>query len=174
MRPNNPKVRVSFQPVLDKKGNVLNPEVLSKTAQSEKDSVDINRIMKNHLENGGLIGNPFRNPLNKPGEILDLTQFSDFRTMKTRVIQAEQIFMVQTPEVRNRFNNDAQSFFEFLMDSKNDEEAVKLGLKHEDVLKTALADDGKTKILPSQRKALDEAKKLAEAKAAAGASGTGA
>lgn len=159
------KVVVSFEPIKDKKGVVLNPEVLSKTQQSEKDTVDVNRIMKNHQENGGLIGNPFRQSVYG-----DFTQYGDYRDIKTRAAAAEQTFMLQPPDVRMRFQNDPQKFFEFLADSKNDEEAVKLKLKHEDVLKTALDDDGVTRILPSVRAAKDKlaAEKAAAAQAAAG------
>jgi len=131
------KVVVSFEIIKDKKGVVLNPEVLSKTNQTEKDSVDINRIMKNHKENGGLLGNPFLQPLNG-----DFTQFGDYKTIKTKAAKADQAFMAQDPKIRMRFNNDPQEFFNFLADPKNDREAVELKLKHFDVLKTALADDG--------------------------------
>lgn len=175
MRPQAPKVKLSFEPILDKKGNVLNPEVLSKTVQSEKDSVDINKIMKSHKENGGLIGNPFRTPLNEqmPDGFLDLTTFGDYRSIKTAAAKAEQAFLQYPADIRLRFDNDPQKMYEFLLDPKNDKEAVKLGLKHENVLKTALADDGKTRITPEERKALDDAKTKAAADAAAGASGTG-
>jgi len=163
------KVVVSFEVIKDKKGTVLNPEVLSKTVQSEKDSVDINRIMKNHKENGGFIGNPLRVSLNDQvnGKTLDFTSFGDYREIKKRAAVAEQTFMLQPPDVRAKFNNDPQSFFEFLSNSKNDKEAVELGLKHPDVLNTALDDDGVTRIHPDRRAYLDKLK--AEKKAAAGA-----
>lgn len=172
MRPSI-QVNLSFEPILDKKGNVLNPDVLSKTVQSEKDALDINRIMKNHKENGGLIGDPFRKSLNEQVEngFIDLSDFGDYRTVKTQAVRVEQNFMLLPPEIRAKFDNDPSKLFDFLLDSKNDKEAVNLGLKDADVLKTALADDGKTRITPEQRKELDALKETA-AKAAVGASGT--
>lgn len=171
------KVVLSFEPILDKKGVCLNPGVLSKTSQAEKDSLDINRIMKNHKENGGIIGDPFRKSLNEQVEngTLDLTNFGDYREVKTRAVKAEQTFMLLPPDIRNQFDNDPQKLYEFLLDSKNDKKAVELGLKHENVLKTALADDGKTRITPEQRAELDKikAEKLAAAAKAAAAPASG-
>lgn len=149
----SPKVKLSFDVEKNSKGVVLNPDVLSKTVQSQKDQVDINRIMKNHNENGGLIGNPMAKPLTG-----DFTEYGDYREIRTRAVQAEQIFELQPLDIRKMFHYKPEEFFDFLLDETNNKEAVELGLKDKRVLKTVLADDGVRRLTPHE-KAIEDAEK---------------
>lgn len=168
------KPGVSFVPVKGPKGQVLNPQVLSLTNQADSESCDINVIFAK-FEKTGLLVDPVTGVSRTP-VYGDFSNVGDYHDMKCRLAKAEQAFACFPAKLRNRFNNDVQQLVDFLADSKNDKEAVDLGLKDREVLLTALADDGVTKITPEDRARYDEekAKKAAAAQAAAaGASGTG-
>lgn len=131
------KIVVDFTPKLDKKGVCINPEVLSKTVQSEKDSCDINRIMKNHKENGGFIGDPFRKALNPEGGILDLTAFGNDLEIQNQGAIARNIFSTLPEELKKMFGYDVMNYYNFMADEANNVLAVKLGLKDPSVLEQA-------------------------------------
>lgn len=139
----------------------------SLTNQADMDAADINKIMARYEKTGVLI-----DPLGverKP-TYGDFTEIKSYHETLSAVRRAEQAFSLLPAVIRNRFDNDLQELINFLEDPKNDKEAVDLGLKDHDVLLTALADDGVTRILPSERASLD-AKKAAAAAAAAPATG---
>lgn len=169
------KPGVSFVPVKGPKGQVLNPQVLSLTNQADSEACDINVIFEK-FEKTGLLVDPDTGVSRTP-VYGDFSDVGDYYAMKSRIAAAEQRFMLFPASIRNRFNNDVQSIMDFLADSQNDEEAVKLGLKDYSVLLTELADDGVTKISKKDRQNLDVEKARAAEKAAraaqAGASGTG-
>lgn len=139
----------------------------SMTNQADMDAADINKIMARFEKTGVLIDGSGieRQPMHG-----DFSEVRDYHGMLIAVREAERRFYLYPAAIRNRFDNDPQKLIDFMEDPKNDKEAVKLGLKDRSVLKTALADDGVTRITPEERENLD---KLAAAKAAAGASGTG-
>lgn len=157
---------IDFTVKKDSKGKVLNPEVLSLTRQSEKDSCDINLIVRQAEQNGGIILNNNSEPVYG-----DFTNLGDWLEINMRVSQAKRSFMLLPVEIRNRFDNDPGKLAAFLSDSKNHKEAVAMKIMPIDILKTALADDGITRITPEERIQIDKDK--AATAAASGASGTG-
>lgn len=165
---------VSFEARKDAKGRVLNPEVLSLTNQADAEACDINVIFARY-EKTGLLVDP-ASGLSRTPVFGDFSNVGDYHSMKCRIAYVEQAFACYPAKLRNRFGNDVQKLVDFLLDVKNDKEAVELGLKDRSVLLTALADDGVTRITPEDRAQLDRdnaAKAAAAAAAAASASGTG-
>lgn len=146
---------VSFEVKKDAKGKVINPEVLTKTTQADKEACDINNIVKAAERNGGLI-------LNLRGEPVygDFTGVGDFLAMKNKVAAVNNAFSLLPAETRDRFANDPAKALEFAADPNNLEEATKLGLVDPALLKARIA--------------ADEAKKLADAAAKKAAEGGGA
>jgi len=133
------------------------PKSRSVTNQSDKDLTDVNKIMGRY-EKTGLLPQTTRQPI-----FGDFTEIGDYHQVCQRVVKVNEAFLCLPAGVRSKFLNDPQNLIAFLNDTNNDREAVQLGLKDESVLRTALADDGVTRILPEQREALN---KTAAAKAA--------
>lgn len=157
---------VSFHPKRDK----------SLTNQADLEASDINNIMARYEKTGLLVddlGN-FRQPMSG-----DFSEVKTYHEMLSAVRDAERWFLAFPAKVRNRFKNDVQELVNFLEDSKNDEEAVSLGLKSEEVLLTAEYTDPKTgakrKVRPAEKKNLEDRDAERAAKgappAAAGAGG---
>lgn len=83
---------------------------------------DINNIIKRYtkgdmsaVRSGGVFG--------------DVSGLGDFRECMEKVRNANEAFASLPAEVRDRFSSDPALLIDFLRDSKNDEEAIKLGLK---------------------------------------------
>jgi len=95
----------------------------SRTKQQFKEECDINTIMKK-FEKTGLI-----NHIKEGGTYGDFTNVSDYHAALNQVIEADEAFMTLPASTRKKFDNDAAKMIAFLDDSKNDEEAIKLGLK---------------------------------------------
>lgn len=94
----------------------------SLTVQSEKDSCDINVIVRNFGVTG-LIPQTTR-PMLKA----DFVEVFDFQTAMNTLRSAQEHFMTLPSLVRKRFDNDPQKYLEFVEDPKNVDEMVKLGL----------------------------------------------
>lgn len=149
-----------------------NPSDRSMTKQADKDSADINKIMARFEKTGTL---PDTLGIMREPRYGDFTAVKDYHATLSAIRDVERWFGAFPAAFRNRFDNDIQKFINFMEDSKNDEECVKLGLKDQSVLLVALADDGVTRITARERAALDAeaASKEAAGQPAAGASGTG-
>lgn len=94
------------------------------TQQSGRDDADINVIVARSLR--GALPPPGRGQTPMYG---DFTQVpTDLREVLLMVKRADDLFMSLDPFVRRRFNNDPAEMLDFLNDSKNRDEAVKLGL----------------------------------------------
>lgn len=100
------------------------------TVQSFKDQVDINKIVARF----GLIGDVAPPRAVGPENFGDFTGAVDYREAVTRVVEAQQSFNQLPAELRAKFDNDPAKFLEFVHESDNVEEAVKLGI----LAKTAL------------------------------------
>lgn len=101
------------------------PNSRSRTKQSFAKEADINNIMKRASKTGVLIDPAFvsnRRPYF--GDFSDV----DFRVNVDRISQVNQAFMCLPAEVRSRFANDPGLLLDFVADSKNADEARKLGL----------------------------------------------
>lgn len=93
------------------------------TQQSEKDDADINVIVERAKRGALLTFNP-KAPMY--GDFTEVPR--DLREALVLARRAEDLFMTLDPFVRRRFENDPMQMLDFLNDSKNRDEAVKLGL----------------------------------------------
>lgn len=109
----------------DAKGNILNPECVSKTSQSFKDECDINNVIKRGIKNG-FLPETFQNQ--KTPRYGDFTNVPDFQTALNRVNQMKDEFNALPAEVRAKFENDPSKLLEFIINPNNEEEAIKLGI----------------------------------------------
>lgn len=101
----------------------------SKTQQQFKEQCDVNYIMKKYKLTGEVTHLNRRTPLNNGSEELDLTSIPSYQDSLHIVIQAQNAFQNLNSDIRKRFGNDPHEYIQFLQDPKNDDEAVKLGLK---------------------------------------------
>nr|DAV77998.1 MAG TPA: Scaffold protein [Microviridae sp.] len=104
------------------------PLARSLTNQSDKEGSDINVIMARY-EKTGLVPGTMRTP-----NYGDFSGILDFHALSNTLAKASQAFDVLPAIVRLRFGNDPAQLVDFLHDSVNDVEAVKLGLKDASVL----------------------------------------
>lgn len=110
------------------KGVVFDPndkKSVSKTSQSAKDDVDINKIMKKAKKNG-LIIDPNNLNLRKP-LYGDYSAFS-FHEAQMKIAALNSEFDKLNPSTKRLFHHDPIELVEFLADPKNEEKAVELGL----------------------------------------------
>lgn len=92
--------------------------------QSFARETDQNEIMRRHLA-GQNVDHLFK----RQGVYRDLTLIPDLQEAMEQVTHAQQAFMDLSADLRKRFGNNPVQLVEFLRDSANDEEAIKLGLK---------------------------------------------
>lgn len=96
---------------------------VSLTVQSDRDSADINNIVKRFLKSGQLPptlrGEPFYG---------DVSEFGDLAESLEKIQVANALFMSYPAQVRERFDNDPAKLVEFLGDDNNRKEAEELGL----------------------------------------------
>jgi phage internal scaffolding protein len=100
----------------------LNCEDSTLTQQHFKDECDINNILRQFNVTGLLPENPLSPRYG------DFTGISDYHTALNQVIAAEDEFMRLPADLRARFANDPAQLIEFLENSDNKDEAIKLGL----------------------------------------------
>lgn len=94
------------------------------TQQQFKDDCEVNIIMKRLLKTGQMPR--FQT---KTGVYADLTELPDYQQACQTVAKATQAFGELPSELRNKFKNNPELLIEFLDDKKNDDEAIKLGLR---------------------------------------------
>lgn len=94
------------------------------TQQSEKADADINVIVERASR--GAIAPVGRGSTPMYGDFTEVP--TDLREVLVIARRAEDLFMTLDPFVRRRFNHDPAEMLDFLNDSKNRDEAVKLGL----------------------------------------------
>ncbi|AXH76288.1 MAG: internal scaffolding protein [Microviridae sp.] len=104
-------------------GEVSKPE--RRVKQSFVPECDINNILKQYSATGQL---KHINAKAQTGAYQDLPDEIDFQTSLNIVQQGRDAFATLPSKTRDRFGNDPANFLEFLADSKNAEEAIKLGL----------------------------------------------
>lgn len=92
------------------------------TVQSDKDSTDINLIVKRY-EGTGMLPQVQMQALTG-----DFTGITDFHDAQQRILEAKEAFMEVPAAIRDRFNNDPQSFVDFVTNPDNIDELRKLGL----------------------------------------------
>jgi len=99
----------------------------SLTTQSDRKSCDLNEIFKKHLDQGGMIPDPVVG--NRPPMYGDFSMVGDFAEQMRTVKRIENTFQLLSAPIRARFNNQPEELIKFLSDPKNNDEAVKLGLR---------------------------------------------
>lgn len=92
------------------------------TQQNGKEDADINEIVRRFGLTGELPSD-LRMPVSG-----DFTGVTDFQTAMNIVRTAEEEFMRVPADLRARFNNDPARLMDFLADTNNKDEALKLGL----------------------------------------------
>lgn len=93
--------------------------------QSEADSCDLNTIMKRY---GSVEQFKIANPPPE-GFYADITNVGTFEDAMNLIALGDSIFNQLPAETRARFKNDTAVMLDFLADSSNDDEAIRLGLK---------------------------------------------
>jgi len=109
--------------------DVKDPLSRSVTNQSDKDGADINKIMERY-EKTGLLPDFGRTPCYG-----DFSGILDYHALQNTLAKASEAFDLLPAGIRFRFGNDPANLIDFLHNTDNDEEAVKLGLKDASVLK---------------------------------------
>lgn len=93
------------------------------TVQADRDEADINKIVARFNKTGQLPptykGQPFYG---------DVSEMGNLQESMMKIQEAERLFMSFPAELRERFENSAVKFVEFVGDDKNYAEAVELGL----------------------------------------------
>lgn len=122
--------RTQYKPDVDEAHGQYTATVFtdpSLTQQQFKEDADLNVIVKRfgvtkaHIPPAGAADPRYYGDF---GEAVDLREALD----RTRA--AQEHFDSLPAELRNRFNNDPVRLFGFVVDPKNTEEAIKLGLLH--------------------------------------------
>lgn len=96
----------------------------SMTKQSFKEELDINKIIE-RAKAGQDISAAFRERVAKYG---DFSAVPTYQEALNIVNHANDSFMLLDASIRERFSNDPAEMIEFLQDSRNYDEAVRLGL----------------------------------------------
>lgn len=97
----------------------------SPTQQQFKKDCDVNNIIKRFKTTGQIT-----HLSGKKGRFIDTTQLpASFEDAMTTVAQATSAFMELDADTRAKFRNDPGYMLAWLEDTKNDEEAIKLGFK---------------------------------------------
>lgn len=94
----------------------------SKAVQAAKDECDINVIVRRFG-----IGRNLPVGVRMPS-YGDFSSSMDYHSSMNAIISAKESFMAMPSDVRARFHNDPGEFVAFCSDSRNQAEAVKLGL----------------------------------------------
>jgi phage internal scaffolding protein len=97
----------------------------SRTQQQFKDQCNVNKIIAKFKATGSVTH--VRNA--SEGVYADLADLPSLMEAEQVVITARNSFAAIPSEIRARFGHDPQNFVDFLKNPKNDEEAIKLGLK---------------------------------------------
>ena len=91
----------------------------SMTEQQYKDDCSIDGIIRRY----GVLPPPNVTPV-----VVDVSDIGDFRESMQKVVDAKEHFAELPAQIRERFGHSPESFYNFLADPSNTEEAVKLGL----------------------------------------------
>lgn len=95
----------------------------SRTKQSFRDEVNINKIIARHARTGMVEHVNKRAPFY--GDVSDVASYQEALGV---VLEAERLFAAMSSTVRERFANDPAKMVEWLGDPGNLDEAVKLGM----------------------------------------------
>lgn len=96
---------------------------VSMTEQQYRDECDIDIILKRYK-----VGQPLPTSA-RVGSYGDFTDFGDYQSCLERIRRADEDFNSLPASLRSRFGNDAQAYYQFVLDPKNEDECFKLGLR---------------------------------------------
>lgn len=96
----------------------------SKTDQSQAAETDVNNIVEKYNRTGQIT-----HLAKHQGQFLDVSNIENLYEATLHVKAAESAFAELPAHLREKFNNEPINMIEFLQDSKNDDEAIELGLK---------------------------------------------
>ena len=124
MKKNLPFLRTPYNYDTDAASNEsgLHCEDASLAQQHFKDECDINNILR-QFNITGLLPEHTLSP-----RYGDFSGITDYHSALNQVIAAEDEFMNLPADLRARFQNDPAQLIEFLENSQNKDEAIKLGL----------------------------------------------
>lgn len=105
----------------------------SRTKQADKNKCDINLIMKK-----AYAGHQIQHVNKIQGQYGDFSEVNDYSSALNAIILANDAFAGLSSQVRKKFNNDPSQLLNFVENSKNMAEAIKLGLINEDKSKQYL------------------------------------
>lgn len=122
-----PKFFTQYNPLEDK-GFACVGE--SKTIQEFKDDCDIKVLIKRMESGMSLSPDSVKRGLARAPEYGDFSRFQamDFAEMQNQINEARDNFMALPSDLRSRFGDDPARFIEWVNDSTNMQEAIKLGL----------------------------------------------
>lgn len=95
----------------------------SKTVQSAKDTVDVNKIIYNYTKSGIV-----SHVNNLQAQYGDFSDIGDYQNCLDTVIKAQDAFMKLPSSLRKEFANDPAQLVEFVSNPANKEKAIELGL----------------------------------------------
>lgn len=98
----------------------------SRTKQSMKDEVDINRVVARYIKTGMITHVNERTPIYQ-----DVSDVVGYREALDRVREVEVFFSGLPATVRAEFGNDPTQFLDFMADPANAQTADEMGLKPE-------------------------------------------
>lgn len=97
----------------------------TKTDQSFKEIQNVNTIVRKYT----MLGYKYENlPEAAKGVYGDFSKVKDYQSALQQSIKVQESFMKLPADLRKRFYNDPQKLAEFLKDSKNKDEAIRLGI----------------------------------------------
>jgi hypothetical protein len=121
-----PDVAVKFDVVKGDDGVVTNPEVVSRTSQSERKHADINFIVAKAKKTGVLASGGVLN--GRQPSYGDFSSGDDFEQMQLKVARFKSDFELLPSELRNKFENRAELLLDFVLNPENKEKAIEMGL----------------------------------------------
>ena len=95
----------------------------SLTDQQWKDDCDVNTILEKYKRTG-MVTHVRR----IQGRFADVSQVQDLHSGAIQIQLANDDFMALPADVRAKFDNDIYKFVEYVVDPKNKEECIKMGL----------------------------------------------
>ena len=100
-------------------------KAVSRTVQDHREMVDLSAIMRKHGVSG-----ISRLMINKKESFYgDFTSGNDFTEVNTKIAEAKTAFEMLPPELRTKkFENKVENWIDFVMDDKNRQEAIEIGL----------------------------------------------
>lgn len=143
------RVSLTFEPIKDSDGVVLNLEVLSKTDQSFAKEADINFIMR-RFEQTGFLVDPILAARAKQRPLFgDFVDVPDYQEILGRIARFREHFDRLPVSTKLKFENDPERLINFLADPVNDAEAIDLGLKPKKPVEEPVGGSAPAPLVPS-------------------------